>query len=376
MSAMQGRTQCAPATIFMTKDVRMYRDFLDFSDLTREEWEELYSLASDMAARPGDYYGACAGKILATLFYEPSTRTQFSIQSAMMRLGGSALGFAGPAATSVEKGESLADTVRMISGYSDILTIRHPIEGAAFAASLYSSVPVINSGDGSHLHPTQAITDLFAIGKLLGRYEGLTIGLCGDLLNGRTVHSLVKAFCKFTGNTFYLISTPELALPERYAAPLRAAGNKTLACARLEDALPKLDLLYMTRIQKERFRSADEYERQVGIYVLDAEKLRLARENTLILHPLPRIDEIAPEVDCDPRAKYFEQARGGVFIRMALIVKLLAAVGAPLPAAFEPSPGLSCANPLCVTKHEKYLPPLFDGAGICRYCENVAESSF
>ena len=345
----------------------MIRNMIDFNHLDKAGWMELYKLAEWMMADPREFGRLCSGRILATLFYEASTRTQFSFQAAAMRLGAGVLGFSGTDGSSVAKGESLKDTIRMISGYADAIVIRHPVEGSAYAASLYSPVPVINAGDGGHLHPTQTMTDFFTIKKLAGTYEGLSIGVCGDLLNGRTVHSLLKAFAIYNGNTFYLISSDTLALPDEYIRPLEAAGNRVIRCGLIEDCIRNLDFIYMTRIQRERFDCEEEYARQVGIYVLDAAKMKLARREMYVLHPLPRVDEITTEVDDDPRAKYFIQAENGMYIRMALLSKLLCAGKTEPEAALKTGDGL-CPNPKCITAHEGYLPQRFE-SGICMYCE-------
>lgn len=347
------------------------RHLIDLSDLTVSEWEEITRLACDIRGRVDDYYGVCRGKILATLFYEPSTRTQMSFQTAMLRLGGRIIGFDNPANSSVSKGESLKDTVRVVSGYSDIIAMRHPVPGAALAASLYSRVPIINAGDGGHLHPTQTLTDLVTLRHEKGTFSGLCIGLCGDLKNGRTVHSLIKAMAGFPGNRFVLISTPGLGIPSYVKDDLAAASCPYREMDNLAEAMPELDVLYMTRIQRERFASPEEYERQKGVYVLDGPKLRRAKKDLIILHPLPRVDEIAQEVDDDPRAKYFEQTEYGLYARMALIMKMLDGAEKHLdrvPAGETPL----CANPGCVTHQEAYLPRLFRKNGDlleCRYCE-------
>lgn len=319
-----------------------------------------------------DYYGVCRGKILATLFYEPSTRTQMSFQTAMLRLGGRIIGFDNPANSSVSKGESLKDTVRVVSGYADILAMRHPVAGAARAAALYARVPVINAGDGGHLHPTQTLTDLVTLRHEKGTFSGLTVGLCGDLKNGRTVHSLIKALAGYPGNRFVLISTPRLGLPAYAKEALTAAGCAYEEIDNLAQAMPLLDVLYMTRIQRERFDSPDEYERQKGVYVLDGAKMRRAKRDLIVLHPLPRVDEITVEVDDDPRAKYFEQTEYGLYARMALMMTMLDGSTKrldPVPAGEDT---MRCANGRCITNHEPYLPHLFRKSGdrlVCDYCD-------
>lgn len=347
------------------------RHLIDLSDLSVAEWEEITNLACDIRSRMDEYYGACRGHILATLFYEPSTRTQMSFQTAMLRLGGRIIGFDNPGNSSVAKGETLKDTIRVVSGYADIIAMRHPTAGAARAASLYSRVPVINAGDGGHLHPTQTLTDLVTLRNEKGTFSGLCIGLCGDLKNGRTVHSLIKAMARFPGNSFVLISTPYLGIPQYMKDYLSAAGCRWQEADNLMDAMPLLDVLYMTRIQRERFASPEEYARQKGVYVLDKEKMKRAKTDLVVLHPLPRVDEITQEVDGDPRAKYFEQTEYGLYARMALILKMLEGDVkhlARVPAGAEED----CSNPGCITKTEPYLPHLFQRTGdmlVCEYCE-------
>ena len=276
-------------------------------DFSKEELNEIFELAEKFISNPKEFSHICDGKILATLFYEPSTRTRFSFEAAMMRLGGKILGFSEPNSTSSAKGETLADTIRMVSIYSDIIAMRHPKEGAAKVASMYSSVPVINAGDGGHQHPTQTLTDLLTIKSQKGKLEGHTIGICGDLKNGRTVQSLIMAMSRYKDVKFILISPKELVIPEYIK----------------EEVLKELDILYMTRIQKERFFNEEEYLRLRDCYVLDNEKMKRAKSNMIVMHPLPRINEIATEVDNDCRAVYFKQAEYGMYVRMALIVKLL-----------------------------------------------------
>ena len=299
------------------------RHLIDFGDLPRAEWDALYKRCSDIIDHPADYMDACKGKVMASLFYEPSTRTNFSFQTAMLRVGGSVFGFADPNSSSVAKGETLKDTIKMVSGYADVIVMRTPWEGAAKAASLYSNVPVINAGDGGHMHPTQTMADLTTMTRLLGGADGLSIGLCGDLKNGRTVHSLIKAMAKFRDVKFFLIAPRELAVPDYMRAFMRENGLWFTEVTGLESVIPQLDVLYMTRIQKERFVDPLEYERNKGIYVLTRRKLERAKEHMLVMHPLPRVNEISTEVDSDPRAAYFRQALCGKFVRMALILKML-----------------------------------------------------
>ena len=300
------------------------RHLLNPLDFSVDEIEQLLDLASDIEQHPGKYAHVCDGKKLATLFYEPSTRTRLSFESAMLNLGGSVLGFQSADASSAAKGESVADTIRVISCYADIAAMRHPKEGAPLVASQFSTIPVINAGDGGRQHPTQTLTDLLTIRSLKGRLSDMTVGLCGDLKFGRTVHSLIHALARYTGIRLILISPPELRVPsyiredvlKEKMIPFDEVDN-------LDDALPKLDILYMTRVQKERFFNEEDYIRLKDSYILTAEKMKLARDDMFILHPLPRVNEISVEVDKDPRAAYFRQVMYGVYVRMALIMTLL-----------------------------------------------------
>lgn len=293
-------------------------------DLSVEELDQLLDLAQDIEANPKKYAHACDGKKLATLFYEPSTRTRLSHEAAMLNLGGSVMGFSSADSSSASKGESVSDTIRVISCYADICAMRHPKEGAPIVASQYSTIPIINAGDGGHQHPTQTLTDLLTIRNLKGRLNNMTIGLCGDLKFGRTVHSLINALVRYEGIQFVLISPEELRLPEYIRQDVLDRQQIPYEeVVRLEDALPKLDILYMTRVQKERFFNEEDYVRMKDFYVLDQEKLALAPEDMYVLHPLPRVNEIAVEVDDDPRAAYFRQVQYGVYVRMALILTLL-----------------------------------------------------
>ena len=293
-------------------------------DLSVEELDQLLDLAQDIEANPKKYAHACDGKKLATLFYEPSTRTRLSHEAAMLNLGGSVMGFSSADSSSASKGESVSDTIRVISCYADICAMRHPKEGAPIVASQYSTIPIINAGDGGHQHPTQTLTDLLTIRNLKGRLNNMTIGLCGDLKFGRTVHSLINALVRCEGIRFVLISPEELRLPEYIRQDVLDRQQIPYEeVVRLEDALPKLDILYMTRVQKERFFNEEDYVRMKDFYVLDQEKLALAPEDMYVLHPLPRVNEIAVEVDDDPRAAYFRQVQYGVYVRMALILTLL-----------------------------------------------------
>ncbi len=293
-------------------------------DFTVEELDNLMDLAQDIEKNPKKYAHACDGKKLATLFFEPSTRTILSHEAAMLNLGGSVLGFSSADSSSATKGETVADTIRMISCYADICAMRHPKEGAALVASEHSRIPVINAGDGGHQHPTQTLTDLLTIRSLKGRLDNITIGLCGDLKFGRTVHSLIEALVRYTGVKFVLISPEELRVPDYIKEDvLKASGHEFEEVERLEEVLPKLDLLYMTRVQKERFFNEEDYVRMKDFYILDKAKMDLAGPDMLVLHPLPRVNEISTEVDSDPRAAYFKQAQYGVYVRMALILTLL-----------------------------------------------------
>ena len=292
-------------------------------DFTVEELDKLFDLANDIESNPAKYAHAAEGKILATCFYEPSTRTRLSFESAMLRLGGKVLGFSDAGSSSASKGESVSDTIRVISAYSDICAMRHPKEGAPMVASEKSEIPVINAGDGGHQHPTQTLTDLLTIRSLKGRLNNITIGLCGDLKFGRTVHSLINALVRYDNVKFIFISPEELRIPEYIIEMLQEKNIPFEEVVRLEGVLPQLDMLYMTRVQRERFFNEEDYVRLKDFYVLDKAKMDLASSDMLVLHPLPRVNEISVEVDQDPRAVYFKQARYGVYVRMALILTLL-----------------------------------------------------
>ena len=293
-------------------------------DLSLDELDELLNLASDIAANPAKYSECCHGKKLATLFYEPSTRTRLSFETAMLNLGGSVIGFSSADSSSASKGESVSDTIRVISCFADICAMRHPKEGAPLVASMHSSIPVINAGDGGHQHPTQTLADLMTIKELKGGFDNLTIGFCGDLKFGRTVHSLIESLVRYNNVKFVLISPKELQVPSYIRNDvLMASGNEFEEVERLEDAIPKLDILYMTRVQKERFFNEEEYMRMKDYYILDKAKMELAKDDMIVLHPLPRVNEISVEVDDDPRACYFKQVKYGMYMRMALILKLL-----------------------------------------------------
>ena len=300
------------------------RSVIDILDLTTEELEELIDTALDIISSPKKYSEICKGKKLATLFFEPSTRTRLSFEAAMYELGGNVLGFSASNNSSAAKGESVADTIRVVSCYADIVAMRHPKEGAPLRASRYSRIPVINAGDGGHQHPTQTMTDLMTIRTRMGRLDDLTIGLCGDLKFGRTVHSLIKTMARCKNIRFVLISPEELRVPDYIIKDvLEANGIAYRETRSLEDSMPELDILYMTRVQKERFFNEEDYVRLKNSYILTSDKMALAKEHMAVLHPLPRVNEIALDVDDDPRAAYFEQVQNGVYVRMALIMTLL-----------------------------------------------------
>jgi len=298
------------------------KHLIDAIDLSIEEINELITLALEIKKNPIKYSKACRGKKLATLFYEPSTRTRLSFEAAMIELGGNVLGFSSADASSASKGESVADTIRMISCYADICAIRHPKEGAAMVASRFSSIPVVNAGDGGHLHPTQTLTDMVTIKAVHNRLNNLTLGMCGDLKFGRTVHSLIKAMSRYENNKFILVSPEELRVPE-YLIDESLNKSDYIETKQLVDNIPKMDILYMTRVQRERFFNEEDYVRLKDAYILNMKKLKNAKENLAILHPLPRVNEISVDIDSDPRALYFKQALYGKYIRMALIIKLL-----------------------------------------------------
>ncbi len=355
------------------------RSLIDITDFSVEELDELLNTACDISAHPEKYADACHGKKLATLFFEPSTRTRLSFEAAMMELGGNVLGFSEASSSSASKGESVSDTAKMVSCYADIMAMRHPKEGAPYVAARSASIPVINAGDGGHCHPTQTLADLLTIYRELGRLHDLTVGFCGDLKYGRTVHSLLSALGRYQNIKIVLIAPEELQLPKyvKYEV-LDKYGMEYLETTSLEEAMPQLDVLYMTRIQRERFDSYDEYERLKDSYVLTAEKLAAAKPDMRVLHPLPRVNEISVKVDSDPRAAYFRQALNGKYMRMALILKLLkeAEEGKQMP---EPADvvfnTLRCDNPRCITSTEQEIVHTFkcvspeNGVYRCIYCE-------
>ena len=359
------------------------RSLISILDFTTEELDQLISTAKDIAAHPEKYWDACAHKKLATLFFEPSTRTRLSFEAAMLELGGTVLGFSEAGSSSAAKGESVADTAKTVSCYADIIAMRHPREGAPYVASRAATIPVINAGDGGHNHPTQTLADLLTINRELGRLNNLTIGLCGDLKYGRTVHSLIEAMSRYEGIKFVLISPKELQLPsyirynvlEKHQIPYTEVET-------MEEVMASLDVLYMTRIQRERFDDKAEYERLKDSYVLTTEKMSLAKKEMAVLHPLPRVNEISVKVDDDPRAAYFRQALNGKYMRMALILKLLAEAKAdPVKEAVDTTDfvyDFVCHNPKCISQVEQELPQIFKltdkAANIhrCIYCEQKA----
>ena len=351
------------------------RSLISILDFSVEELDGLIATAKDIIARPEAYWDRCAHKKLATLFFEPSTRTRLSFEAAMLELGGSVLGFSEAGSSSAAKGESVADTAKTVSNYADIIAMRHPREGAPYVASRAASIPVINAGDGGHQHPTQTLADLLTISREMGRLSDLTIGLCGDLKYGRTVHSLIEAMSRYEGIRFVLISPEELKLPDYVRVNvLDHHSIPYTEVTSLEDAMPELDVLYMTRIQRERFDDAEEYERLKDSYVLDAAKMTLAKENMAVLHPLPRVNEISVAVDDDPRAAYFRQALNGKYMRMALILKLLEEAKNSKKEAID-TEGLvydiPCRNPKCISQVEQELRHTArhsDGLR-CIYCE-------
>ena len=360
------------------------RDLIDIPDMSTEELQDLINIAMDIIENPDAYCSKCRGKKLATLFFEPSTRTRLSFEAAMYELGGNVIGFSGADNSSSAKGESIADTARTVSCYADIIAMRHPLAGSALAATRASRVPVINAGDGSHAHPTQTLADLLTIYREKGTFENLTVGFCGDLKYGRTVHSLINALSRYAGLKVVLISPEELKLPKYVIYNVLKAKNIPYEeTTDLESAIPSLDILYMTRIQRERFDSAESYEHLKDSYILTPEKLNAAKENMSILHPLPRVNEISVAVDDDPRACYFKQVANGKYMRMALILKLLelAEKDGLREDRFQTAefvPGLVCRNHKCITQTEQELPQRFiytdKENNICRciYCESKA----
>lgn len=357
------------------------KSVIDISDLTRIEIDEMIMTATDIINRPEKYSDKCKGKKIATLFFEPSTRTRLSFEAAMYNLGGNVLSVPGEALSSAAKGESVADTVKVVSSYVDIIAMRSPKEGAAFVAANNATVPVINAGDGGHCHPTQTLADLLTIYREKGTFDNLTVGFCGDLKYGRTVHSLITALARYKNVKIVLISPDELKLPNYMkTGVIEKSGMVYKETDNLESVLPELDILYMTRIQQERFDDKSEYERLKDAYVLTAEKMRAAKKDACVMHPLPRVNEISVKVDADPRACYFKQVENGKFMRMALILKLLKEAENPVKEdllknteTFALKSG--CENPRCISQTEQELEKLFKivdkKAGVCRcvYCE-------
>ena len=355
------------------------RSLIDITDFSIAEIDELLNTACDISEHPEKYAEACKGKKIATLFFEPSTRTRRSFEAAMLELGGSVIGFSEASSSSAAKGESIADTAKMISCYADIMAMRHPKEGAPYVAAKSAWIPVINAGDGGHCHPTQTLADLLTIYRENGRLENLTVGCCGDLKYGRTVHSLLSALGRYKNIKVVLIAPEELQLPKyiKYEV-LEKNGMEYVETSSLEDAIPELDVLYMTRIQRERFDNYDEYERLKDSYILTAEKMEAAKPTMRVLHPLPRVNEISVKVDDDPRAAYFRQALNGKYMRMALILKLLgeAKEGKQMaPVGDVVVNQLHCDNPRCITSTEQELDHVFkcvspeNGIYRCIYCE-------
>lgn len=359
------------------------KNLVDILDLSVGEIDELIAVAEDISADPEKYEDALRHRTLATLFFEPSTRTRLSFETAMLSLGGNAVGFSDANTCSASKGETLADTLKVVSGYVDIIAMRHPKEGAPYIACAHSSVPVINAGDGGHFHPTQTLADLLTVKREKGRLDHLTVGFCGDLKYGRTVHSLIDAMSRYPGTRFVLISPHELALPEFVLeGTVKKKGIPFAVSESLEAVIGDLDVLYMTRVQKERFADLEVYERLKDVYILNGEKMKRAKPDMIVLHPLPRVNEIATEVDADPRACYFRQTVNGKLMRMALILKLLrerdlpdAARGKGTPVPFAGR----CRNPHCITVSERDAEARFyrdgDGTVRCAYCDAATGNS-
>ena len=355
------------------------RSLIDITDFSVEELYDLLTVASDIGEHPEKYADACRGKKLATLFFEPSTRTRLSFEAAMLELGGNVIGFSDAGSSSASKGESMADTAKILSCYADIMAIRHPMEGAPYVASRNATIPVINAGDGGHCHPTQTLADLLTIYRENGHFDNLTVGCCGDLKYGRTVHSLLAALTRYENVKVVLISPKELQLPGYMKKEVLEKNNMSyVETESLEDAIPELDVLYMTRIQRERFDRAEDYNRLKDSYVLTAEKMQHAKENMRVLHPLPRVNEISVKVDDDPRAAYFRQALNGKYMRMALILKLLKDAENGVQMQEEKNiliDQLFCDNDRCISDTEQEIPHKFKlvnketGECRCVYCE-------
>lgn len=358
------------------------RNLIDIKDLSVEEIKELIEVAKDIMQNPEKYSEKCKHKKLATLFFEPSTRTRLSFEAAMIELGGNVIGFSSASSSSTSKGESVADTIRVVGGYSDIIAMRHPKEGAPLVASLKSTVPIINAGDGGHCHPTQTLTDLLTISCEKNRLENLTIGLCGDLKFGRTVHSLITAMSRYKNIKFVLISPDELKIPDYIKEDVLKKNNmEYIETNDIEKYMGELDILYMTRVQGERFSSEEEYNRLKDCYILNNDKLGKAKQDLCIMHPLPRVNEISVEIDNDPRACYFKQARYGKYIRMALILKLLESKDENVESEKKKEivNEIKCKNPRCITSVEQELDQVFiltdkdKNDYRCKYCESLKE---
>lgn len=354
------------------------RNLLDVTDLSVKELNELIATAEDIIANPADYAQKCAGKKIATLFFEPSTRTRLSFEAAMIELGGQVLGFESAGSSSASKGESVADTIRVVGNYADIIAMRHPSEGAPYVSAEYTDVPIINAGDGGHSHPTQTLADLLTIHREIGRLDNLTIGLCGDLKFGRTVHSLINAMLRYEGIKFVLISPKELALPPYMQEKLTALGVPTVVSENLEEYMAELDVLYMTRVQKERFEDPTGFGFAEDAFILTADKLKNAKPTMRVLHPLPRVNEITFDVDADERAAYFRQTYNGKIMRMALILKLLDSKNQPDTARYtERLIAKRCTNKKCITVAERDLPVYcqqnINGGYSCIYCDGCVE---
>ncbi|MBE6685327.1 MAG: aspartate carbamoyltransferase [Ruminococcaceae bacterium] len=359
------------------------KHLIDIQELSTVELAEMIATAEDIIANPQKYADACRGKKLATLFFEPSTRTRLSFEAAMYELGGNVLSVSSANSSSAAKGESIADTAKTVSCYADIIAMRHPKEGAPLVASMNASIPVINAGDGGHNHPTQTLADLLTIWREKRRFDNLTIGLCGDLKFGRTVHSLISAMSRYSGIKFVLISPEELKLPSYVREEfIESKGIEYKQTTDLIEVMPELDILYMTRVQRERFSSEDEYQRLKDSYILTPDKLETAKSDLSILHPLPRVNEISVAIDSDPRACYFKQVLNGKYMRMALILKLLSMKDCESDASYEGErvvDAIKCENPRCITSVEQELPHVFkltdkeQGVYRCIYCESKAK---
>ncbi len=361
------------------------RHLIEPLDFTTEELEDLFKLADKIIENPKEYAHECDGKILVTLFYEPSTRTRFSFEAAMIRLGGNVVGFSDPDSSSVTKGENVPDTIRIVSGYADVAVIRHPVEGAPKAASLFSRIPVINAGDGGHQHPTQTLTDLSTIRSKFGRLDNLKIGICGDLKYGRTTHSLVDAMSRYENNSFVFISPDELRMPAYICDELKQKGQTFKEARTIEEGISDVDVFYMTRVQRERFSDLDEYERVKDSCILTPEKMKLAKKDMIILHPLPRVNEIHPDIDDDARAYYFRQAERGMYIRMSLLLHLLNLAGdfcrnntaSEHEVVIAEGEAEMCKNPKCITANESALKHRYyvhrNGVKTCDYCGRIIE---